>query len=103
MLTKQTKRLRETADEVKRIKDNNVDWLWRDAITLDDAVKEMREAADTIENLRNRLTETCRNVAEYPEDGFWPSPHFKCDVCGATHVSMEYVHYCPNCGRKVVD
>jgi rubrerythrin len=62
----------------------------------------LREAADTIAALRNRLTETCHNVAEYPEDGFWPSPHFKCSECGASHVSMEYVHYCPNCGRKVV-
>lgn len=47
---------------------------------------------------------TCRNVHEPPKDTtFWPSPHFKCSECGATHVSMGYVFYCPNCGRKVVD
>ena len=47
---------------------------------------------------------TCHNVHEPPKDTtFWPSPHFKCSECGATHVSMEYVFYCPNCGRKVVD
>lgn len=49
-------------------------------------------------------SETCTNVAESPKDTtFWPAPHFKCSECGATHVSMEYVFYCPNCGRKVVD
>ena len=47
---------------------------------------------------------TCKNVHEPPKDTtFWQSPHFKCSECGATHVSMEYVFYCPNCGRKVVD
>ena len=47
---------------------------------------------------------TCHNVHEPPKDTtFWPSPHFKCSECGATHVSMEYVFHCPNCGRKVVD
>ena len=49
-------------------------------------------------------TGTCHNVHEPPKDEtFWPAPHFKCSGCGATHVSMEYVFYCPNCGRKVVD
>lgn len=47
---------------------------------------------------------TCHNVHEPPKDEtFWPAPHFKCSECGATHVSMEYVYFCPNCGRKVVD
>ena len=47
---------------------------------------------------------TCHNVHEPPKGTtFWPAPHFKCSECGATHVSMEYVFYCPNCGRKVVD
>lgn len=47
---------------------------------------------------------TCHNVHEPPKDTtFWPVPHFKCSECGATHVSMDYVFYCPNCGRKVVD
>ena len=47
---------------------------------------------------------TCKNVHEPPKDTtFWQSPHFKCSECGATHVSMEYVFYCPNCGAEVVD
>jgi predicted RNA-binding Zn-ribbon protein involved in translation (DUF1610 family) len=47
---------------------------------------------------------TCHNVHEPPKDTtFWPAPHFKCSECGEVHVSMQYVFYCPNCGRKVVD
>lgn len=46
----------------------------------------------------------CHNVHEPPKNGlFWPCPHFKCSECGATHVSMDYVYYCPKCGREVVD
>ena len=47
---------------------------------------------------------TCRNIHESPKDTtFWPSPHFKCSECGAVHVSMDYVFYCPRCGREVVE
>jgi rubrerythrin len=99
MLTAQCDGLRETADEVERIKHNNADWLWRDGITLTDAARELRDAADTIENLRNRLTETCHDV------GFAPY-FFECSECGKTHLrNAAYVdmpNYCPECGRKVV-
>ena len=99
MLTAQCDRLRETADEVERIKHNNADWLWRDGITLTDAARELRDAADTIESLRNRLTETCHDV------GFAPY-FFECSECGNTHLrNAAYVdmpNYCPECGRKVV-
>lgn len=58
--------------------------------------------ADKLNSVRS--CETCRNVHEPPKGTpFWPTPRFKCSECGATHVSMEYVYYCPNCGRKVVD
>ena len=47
---------------------------------------------------------TCRDVHEPPRNTtFWPTPHFKCSECGATHVSTSYVFYCPNCGRRVVE
>jgi rubrerythrin len=99
MLTAQAEGLRETADEVERIKHNNADWLWRDGITLIDAARELREAADTIEGLLNRLTETCHDV------GFAPY-FFECSECGKTHLrNAAYVdmpNYCPECGRKVV-
>ena len=46
----------------------------------------------------------CHNVHEPPKDtSFWPSPHFKCSECGEAHVSMQYVYYCPSCGRRIVD
>jgi rubrerythrin len=99
MLTAQCDGLRETADEVERIKHNNADWLWRDGITLVDAARELRDAADTIENLRNRLTETCHDVGLAPY-------FFECSECGKTHLrNAAYVdmpNYCPECGRKVV-
>ena len=101
MLTAQCDMLRETADEVERIKHNNADWLWRDGITLTDAARELRDAADTIEGLRDRLTEreTCHDV------GFAPY-FFECSECGKTHLrNAAYVdmpNYCPECGRKVV-
>ena len=52
MLSSMCEKLRKTAREVERIKHNNADWLWRDGVTLIDAVRELRDAADTIDNLR---------------------------------------------------
>lgn len=60
--------------------------------------------ADAIERIATLGVGTCKNIHEPPRNTtFWPTPHFKCSECGATHVSMEYVYFCPNCGRKVVD
>lgn len=51
-----------------------------------------------------RTNGTCHDVHEPPRTTtFWPTPHFKCSECGEVHVSMQYVFYCPNCGRKVVE
>jgi predicted RNA-binding Zn-ribbon protein involved in translation (DUF1610 family) len=71
--------------------------------------RELREAADTIENLRNRLTEY----------GMCDTDDYVCPQCGTV---MDYVtrgdddekvipmddyviplHYCPRCGRRVVE
>ena len=105
MLTAQCDRLRETADEVERIKHNNADWLWRDGITLTDAARELRDAADTIEGLRDRLTDValCHNVAPDYID-------FLCDSCGFVNYHSDENNdgngnrwfYCPNCGRRCV-
>jgi hypothetical protein len=92
MLTAQCDELREMA--------SRLEW---EGFPLPDVTSLLRDAADTIESLRGRLTEqTCINVADPPEEGFWPMPHFKCFVCGAYYVTDKYVYYCPNCGRKVV-
>lgn len=52
--------------------------------------------------LADLVDPTCEDVSEPPRSGgFWPSPHFKCSVCGASHVSTDYVRFCPNCGARV--
>ena len=58
MLSSMCERLRATSDKVERIKNNNADWLWRDGVTLIDAVRELRDAADTIDHLRR----TCNDL-----------------------------------------
>lgn len=59
----------------------------------------MRRVAELIEPKPKRV---CHDVHEPPTScEFWPSPHFKCSECGCTHVSIEYVKYCPNCGAEV--
>jgi rubrerythrin len=54
----------------------------------------MREAADTIANLRNRLTETCHDTGE-------GSMRFVCSECGGVE-GETLPRYCPSCGRQVV-
>ena len=89
MLTAQCDKLRKRATELRQGR-------WSDG--ADDAAL-MDDAANTIENLRNRLTETCHDV------GFAPY-FFECSECGKTHLrNAAYVdmpNYCPECGRKVV-
>jgi hypothetical protein len=65
MLSSQCNKLRCLADDVQRIKENNADWLWRDAVTLVDAATEMRHAADTIKSLSDNLSDMvdCRERA----------------------------------------
>lgn len=67
MISSQCDKLRRTADEIERIKNNNTDWLWRDAVTLTDAVEQMREAADLILELRNNLQQANSENAKLRE------------------------------------
>lgn len=73
MISGQCDKLRETADEIQRIKNNNADWLWRDAITLADAAALMRDAADLILELRDDLQQANEAVrdAEHDESMAW--------------------------------
>lgn len=57
MISLQCDKLRNLANDVQHIKENNADWLWRDAITLVDAATEMRHAAETIKSLRDNLSD----------------------------------------------
>ena len=88
MLSSMCDKLRETAHEVERIKNNNVDWLWRDAITLDDAVRELRDAADMIDELKT-LAQRLYYCGQRDSE---------CDRCGMNgadiHVKMSDVDYC---------
>lgn len=73
----------------------------------------LREAADTIENLRNRLTETCHDLSGTGANG---EQVFHCSECGCvmslydldganvlcTNHIYDYPRYCPNCGRMVI-
>lgn len=75
------------------------------AIPMNTAIL-LRDAADTIENLRGQLTDValCHNVAPDYLD-------FLCDSCGFVHYHSDENDdgdgnrwfYCPNCGRKVVN
>ena len=93
MLTEQCAKLRKTAYEVEK--------LTRDSLMLADAARQMREAADTITDLRLRLTEqTCRNS---DSSGYG----FKCSWCGHTRTLSDEIdptewEYCPSCGRRIV-
>ena len=99
MLTAQCDRLRKRAAEFRQGR-------WSDG--ADDA-RLMEDAADVIENLRDRLTdtkevETCRmeqvlDCDELPQPRFW-----QCHGCGETFIYQRawYPTYCPECGRKRV-
>lgn len=93
MLTTQVKRLRTAADQLDKVLHGRFD-----AIEPSTIPPMMREAADTIENLRNRLTETCELVNA--GDG-----KCICFECGYKALDEWWngFKYCPNCGRKVVE
>lgn len=101
MLSAQTKRLREAADDL------DFYTITRDIHT---ASMLMREAADTIDELRVRCQElqerewqTCHLVTESKSARDWPNNE-RCDHCGeyVAVVSPERVSFCPSCGRRVV-
>ena len=94
MLTEQCAKLRKVAYEVERVKNDTVGMSTHDVLILADTAMRLREAADTIAALRNRLTETCHDTNESPL-------RFVCSECGG--VTSEIApRYCPCCGRRVV-
>lgn len=104
MLTEQTKKLRNKANDLR---ERFTFTRYGGAVSRDslayEAASLMEDAADTIENLRNRLTETCRNAdARAEAGGVWHSPRFVCSECRAVYVMSDCVRFCPNCGRRVV-
>lgn len=111
MLTAQVDELRETAVYLRAYSTFvGHDGLVNRNYALFDAARLMDDAADVIENLRDRLTdtETCRFNVVIDQD---PTPRRRgniceCDACGYRcaygFIVDERFRYCPNCGRKVV-
>lgn len=97
MLTEQVKKLRETAAELCQYGTHFGYSVTRDPL-MRDAACQMVSAADTIDNLRNRL-ETCE--LEINAD----MTAIKCSKCGYVvpkGTDLMSVRYCSGCGRKVV-
>jgi len=65
----------------------------------------MREAADTIEAMSDKLSAECEleEVDAYDSAGE-PVHVLECSACGETceHINGGY-EYCPHCGRKAVE
>ena len=110
MLTAQCGKLRETAAYLRAHSTFvGFDGLVSINHEMVDAARQVEDAADTIENLRDRLTdtkevETCRmeqvlDCDELPQPRFW-----QCHGCGETFIHQRawYPTYCPECGRKRV-
>ena len=94
MLSAQCERLRDAANGL-------------DAMSLHAYAREFRDAADTIDELRTRCQElqerewqTCHNAhVDSVEDlAVW----FECSECGALEIIGDHMHYCSNCGRRIV-
>ena len=87
MLSRQTERLRALANLFE-------------GFGYENFAREIRDAADTIDNLRMQLQETCRNIADDSVEDLvvW----FECSECGIRCPEQSYMHFCPNCGRRVI-
>lgn len=55
MLSEQCDKLRKRSEEIRALQRMNSDWLWKDSALLVGAADALREAAATIESLRDRL------------------------------------------------
>ena len=93
MLSAQTKKLRQIADLF-------------DGFGYENSARDIRDAADTIDELRLRCQElqerewqTCHNAhVDSVEDlAAW----FECSECGARDIMNDHMHYCCNCGRRI--
>ena len=108
MLRMQTDELRKLAGIARGYAE--VDARENGRALLFESAEAMREAADTIESLRNRLQELqgvggweCEVTSHYYYDDYdLHEFEFSCGHAYTTHEDMPYP-FCPKCGRKVVD
>ena len=82
MLTEQTERLRKTADKLRSVHVDD-----RDVGTLFAVMGELREAADTIEGLRQKAEDLEGMLGELPPEG-------KCAMLLVKQVDGEYIWGC---------
>ena len=98
MLSAQTKRLRKVADDLD---------FYTIARDIRTASMLMRDAADTIDELRTRCQElqerewqTCR-MELLPDEPTTSIQPMRCTACGHKTYA-QLANYCPNCGRQVI-
>lgn len=108
MLTEQCSTLRVLADKLRNVharKDND---FIESCETLFWSMGAMREAADTIESLRDRLQDdVLRGECEWVFDKkYMAYDAYHCSICGHTEHKLdksdELPNYCKNCGGKAV-
>ena len=71
----------------------------------DEISRMLREAADTIESLRDKAQaafETCSyDFVPNVGNGMLNACGLKCSHCGREQMDLEPPAYCPRCGRRV--
>ena len=93
MLSSMTDKLRKTADEISRFRHGTVDFLQL-GVAMADAASQMRDAADTIDYLRN----TCNDIQRDNEKlkalvrDMWHDGMCECDERGAC-TECEYGYH----------
>lgn len=102
-LASQADSLRTAADQFEKAMRGRFD-----AINPSDLPPMLREAADTIENLRNRLTEreTCQIELDWAYDEYPQARWWRCHGCGERFLYQRGLNptYCPECGlQRVVE
>lgn len=105
MLTEQTKKLRKVAYEVERVKNDTVGMSTLDVLTLADTAMQLRDAANTIADLRLQLMDkTCQIEQDYDCDEYPQARWWRCHGCGARFLYERGMHptYCPECGLQRV-
>ena len=108
MLTAQVDRLRETVGHIRdTFVYTDLDGVPRIPPTARDIASQMEEAADTIEDLRGRLTEqTCCIEQDWDCDEPPQARWWRCHGCGERFVYQRGLNptYCPECGlQRVVE
>lgn len=99
MLSAQVDRLRETANNLKKVQELSTPWAKKNLVPL------LSEAADTIESLRDKLLNATlgSGECELVDNGPWGYP-YTCSACRAQYdpdiLNGEWNH-CPNCGKAV--